>query len=75
MNGLKLARLQAGLRQIDLAKAVDVSESQIAKWETGRLTPRQEMAERLAQVLGATTQQISSDYDLRALRTPEAMAR
>jgi len=48
LNGLKLARLQAGWRQIDLAKAVEVSESQVAKWETDRLKPSPEMVERLA---------------------------
>jgi transcriptional regulator with XRE-family HTH domain len=74
LNGLKLARLQAGWRQIDLAKAADVSESQVAKWETDRLKPSPEMVERLAGVLGVPGEAISRDYDLRALRTQEAVA-
>jgi len=74
LNGLKLARLQAGWRQIDLAKAVEVSESQVAKWETDRLKPSPEMVERLAGALGVPGEAISRDYDLREIRMQEAIA-
>lgn len=52
LNNFKLARLQKGLRQMDLAKLLGVSESAVAKWETNRTRPRVEYREKLEKALG-----------------------
>lgn len=50
---LTAARLAAGLTPLDLAAAVDGSESQIRAWETGRTAhPRPPLVPRLAAALG-----------------------
>lgn len=51
LNDFKLARMKAGLRQIDLAKALGVSESLVAKWETDRSKPTPEMSQRIEKIL------------------------
>jgi transcriptional regulator with XRE-family HTH domain len=61
---LKLARMKAGMKQIDLARAVGVSESQVAKWETGRAEPNPIYAERLTNVLGIGKEELSRYSEL-----------
>jgi transcriptional regulator with XRE-family HTH domain len=46
------ARLQAGLTQRDLAKAMQTSQPVVARWETGRATPNITTLDRLAEVTG-----------------------
>ena len=48
----KIARLEAGLTQKELAETTGVSESKITKIETGRRAPDREFAQRLAELLG-----------------------
>jgi transcriptional regulator with XRE-family HTH domain len=52
LNNFKLARLQKGLRQVDLAELVGVSESAVTKWETNRTRPRPEYIEKIEKALG-----------------------
>jgi len=58
----KIARMQAGLRQLDLAKALQVSENQITKWETGRGIPPEELLEPLAIVLHISPSEITDIF-------------
>lgn len=51
LTPFKLARMKAGLRQIDIARALGVSESLIAYWETGRKRPKPEHIAVLADML------------------------
>lgn len=46
------AREEAGLRQVDLAQAVGVSETAVQKWESGENEPRTRNLMRIAEVLG-----------------------
>ena len=46
------ARLQAGYTQRDLAKAMQTSQSIVARWETGRSIPSMTTLDRLAEVTG-----------------------
>ncbi|MCX6996484.1 MAG: helix-turn-helix transcriptional regulator [Kiritimatiellaeota bacterium] len=59
-NRFKLARIQAGLSQRDLALRVGVSEHLVSKWETGRLVPDAATRERVAAVLGKRSWEIFS---------------
>lgn len=58
LNNFKLARLRAGYTQQELARRLGVSESLIAKWETGRCRPSGERLEELARVLNANPEEL-----------------
>lgn len=47
----KMLRLKAGLRQLDIAKEMNVSENAVTKWETGRGRPSIELQADLANLL------------------------
>ena len=47
---LKQLRKEKGMTQIDLAKAIGVSNGTVAMWETGRRKPSFELLEKLSDV-------------------------
>lgn len=49
---LPVARKIAGLTQVDLAKAVNVSETTVINWEKGRSEPTVTQALQIAEVVG-----------------------
>lgn len=51
-RNLRRARQQKNLRQLDLAKAVGVSQAAISMWESGRFDPGHLYRGRLLKVLG-----------------------
>ncbi len=55
---LREARRRKGLTQFDLAQRVGCSESQIAKIETGRASPRDWLKEAIARELGIATWEV-----------------
>ena len=48
---MKIARLERGLTQFDLARMADCTESQISKIETGRIVPNAILRKKLADAL------------------------
>jgi ribosome-binding protein aMBF1 (putative translation factor) len=54
----RAARGRLGLTQLDLARRVRCSESQIAKIETGRITPEAWLKEAIARELGIQTWEV-----------------
>ena len=58
LTRLKLARLESGLRQWDVARRVGVSESQLSKIETGRIIPDASVIERIAAVLDVLPEEL-----------------
>lgn len=54
METIRVARTRKGLTQRELADRVGVSQEQIHRWETGRLTPRLEAATKIADALDVT---------------------
>ncbi len=52
LTKLKLARIQSGLRQWDLAQLVGISESRLSKIETGRSKPSDPLLSKIAEALG-----------------------
>lgn len=48
---LSIARKIAGLTQIDLANALNVSESTVINWEKGRSEPTVTQAKQIAEVV------------------------
>lgn len=61
LSGFKLARMKAGLTQLELARKLGCSESLIAKWETGRGKPNPEKLEQLCKLLGCRPEDLSGE--------------
>lgn len=55
---LKVARIQAGLTQQELALLVAVREHDITRYETGRASPPQAIKKRIAELLKCATFEI-----------------
>ena len=47
---LPIARKNAGLTQVDLANALEVSESTVINWEKGRSEPTVTQAQKIAEL-------------------------
>ena len=69
MNRIRELREQRNLRQIDLAKAINVRQNTLSTWETGRYEPDFEMLSKLANyfdvsidyLLGGDARQVTPD--------------
>ncbi len=66
-NIVRQLRKQAGLRQEDLAKALDVSRQTIIAMENNKYNPTLELAMRLARLLG---QPVETIFFLEGEETP-----
>ena len=51
---IKELRIAAGLRQVDLAEKMGVTQSTVCSWETGAAMPQASLLPKLADVLGCT---------------------
>lgn len=51
---LKAARVNAGLKQIDTANALDVSKKTVASWENGKTMPAVDKIEALCTLYGVS---------------------
>ncbi len=60
--GFKMLRLKAGLRQLDVAREIEVSENTVTKWETGRGIPDVELHAKLAKVLGCSQTEVENAF-------------
>lgn len=58
LSRIKLNRMFKGLRQCDLAKMTDLSESQISKIESGRKLLSSDLIARIATALGISQREI-----------------
>lgn len=65
LNSLKIARMRAGLRQVDLAGALGVSESLVTKWETKRSRPKKEMLKKICTILDVEFTDLAPDFELK----------
>lgn len=65
INGIKLARMKAGLRQVDVARAAGIAESTLSHYETGRTKPSPAVLRKLAGILGVTENKLLKNYQLR----------
>ena len=48
---LKVLRVEKGMSQKDLAKALGTNQANVSAWETGRATPRPPMMQKIADYL------------------------
>lgn len=58
MNPFAKARIKAGLRQEEVASALHVDRSTIAKWETGVAKPRADKLMDISKLYGCTPGQL-----------------
>lgn len=57
---LKERRLQAGLRQDDIAKALEVDQAAVSRWESGETRPVRKYRAKLAALYGCTVDELLS---------------
>lgn len=70
---LRMIRKAKGMTQADLAKATKINRVTIAKYETGKIGPTLVNAEKMAQALGVTVDDlIKSDKNMSAHVSPAA---
>lgn len=61
---LRQARLRAGLTQAELGRRVGRPQSQIARWESGRVEPSLETLQRLIRACGLELTYGIANYDV-----------
>ena len=57
-DNLKVLRLKNQLTQIELAKLVQVEQSTIARYETGKYEPKFDVAAKLAKIFDVTVEEL-----------------
>jgi len=55
---IKGARLQAGLRVTEVAKAMNVTEACVYQWEAGDTAPKIDKLVKLAELFGVTVDEL-----------------
>lgn len=58
---LREYREKSGLRQVDVAKIMDVDQAAVSKWETGETKPSRKYHARLAKLYGATVDELFAE--------------
>ncbi len=58
----KLARLQANVLQIDLARRADINRARLSEIENGHCRPRPEELRRIANVLGIPEAEVCGEH-------------
>ena len=51
-------RIAAGLRQLDVAKKMDVDQAAVSKWESGETRPSRKYHKKLARLYGCTVAEL-----------------
>lgn len=60
---LKEYRVNAGLRQSDVAKILDVEQAAVSQWENGKFTPLKKYRAKLAKLYGCTVNELLSEKE------------
>ena len=58
---VKNLRSAAGLTQAQLAKKMNVDQSTVSLWESGKNNPQKKCHKKLAKVLGCTVEELRGD--------------
>ena len=64
-NRIKLLREELGLKQDELAKALNISPSSIGMYETNKREPNNEITIKLADFFGVSTDYLLGKSDIR----------
>ena len=60
---LREYRERVGLRQIDVAKRMNVDQAAVSKWESGENRISRKYHKKLAKLYGVTVDELLSDHD------------
>lgn len=63
MNAFAIKRIKAGLNQEDVAKALQLDRSTVAKWETDKAYPRSALLPQLAKLYQCTIDELLTRRD------------
>lgn len=55
---LRELRVNAGLRQADVAKKLDVDQAAVSHWDNGKSRPTRKYIKKLAKLYGVTDEQL-----------------
>lgn len=61
MKKIQRKRLKLGMTQADLAGALGVDPSTVAKWESEKAYPRADLLPKIARLLGCTIDELYAD--------------
>lgn len=60
---IRLYRERSGLRQVDLAKKLDVDQTAVSNWELGKTKPLRKYHKKLAKLLNCTVEELLAEED------------
>lgn len=63
MLKLREYREKVGLRQVDVAKKMNVDQGAVSKWESGETRPSRKYHKKLAKLYGVTVDELLSDSE------------
>lgn len=66
MKTMRELRIAAGLRQIDVAKKMNVDQGAVSKWESGETRPSRKYHKKLARLYGVEIKDLGLDKALGA---------
>lgn len=58
MKAIKFWRLACGMKQVDLAERVGVTQKAVSYWETDRSDPKCSILPKLAEIFGCTIDEL-----------------
>lgn len=61
MLRLREYREKIGLRQVDVAKKMNVDQAAVSKWESGETRPSRKYHKKLSKLYGVTVDELLSD--------------
>ena len=64
MTNMRELRLAAGLRQIDVAKKMNVDQGAVSKWESKETKPSRKYHKKLAKLYGVTVDELIRVIDI-----------
>ena len=68
-NRIKMARLEKGWSQAELARRMFITQSSVAEWESGRKAPHTKNLARLAMLLGVSVEWLATGRGEKHLST------
>lgn len=61
--GIKSLRMKAGLTQVELAKKMNVDQTTISNWESGKHIPMRKLHRKLAKILNCTVDDLLKEAE------------
>lgn len=71
INRIRELRIEAGLKQIDLANILGVRQNTLSTWETGRYEPDNEMLQRIADHFSVSVDYVLGKSAVKSFRVPD----